>query len=203
MGQPGGEEVTQLMNDAAAAGPGSPSASELLELVYQHLRAVAQRQMQGERAGHTLQATALVHEAYVRLLGAEAASGQKRWAGRGQFYFAAAEAMRRILVEHARARGRARRGGDRGRVSLADLANVADLAREDGEEEIVAFDGAVRRLEEHDARMADVVRLRFFAGLSVEQTALALGVSERTVNNEWTYARAWLARELGAAELKS
>ncbi len=165
--------------------------------VYSKLRAIAQNQMNQERSGHTLTATALVHEAYMRL------SSDERIAalGRTAFVRAAAEAMRRILVEHARSRGRVKRGGRVARESLDQMGEVADLAWADDDraEDLLAFDDAFRRLEAHDEDVADVVRLRYFGGMTVEETATALGVSERTVNYRWTYARAWLAREVHAA----
>ncbi len=140
--------------------------------------------MRRERPGHSLQATALVHEAYVRIAG----DRPDGWPSVGQFYAAAAEAMRRILIEHARFRGRAKRGGGRRCVPQG----VLDLAAEQDEEEIMALDAAVRRFEEVDRDAADVLKLRFFAGLSVERTAEALGVSARTVKRDWAFARAWL-----------
>jgi RNA polymerase sigma factor (TIGR02999 family) len=167
------------------------AADELLPLVYAQLRAVAQQQMAGERPNHTLQATALVHEAYARLVG----NDELEWAGRGHFYAAAAEAMRRILVEHARARARVKRGGadvDGRRVPLS----VVSLAEDQNPQEILTLDETFRRLEERAPEMADVVRLRFYAGLSGEQTALALGVSGATVKRRWTWARSWLYREM-------
>ena len=141
-----------------------------------------------ERPGHTLQATALVHEAYLRLSGAK----NVRWAGRIQFYHAAAEAMRRILIEHARARGRIKRGGEARRVPL----NLLDLAEEADRDEILALDEAIRRLEEHTPEIAAVVRLRFYAGLTVAETAEALLMGRRSVDRAWAYARVWLYREL-------
>ncbi len=175
---------------------GGPAPSALSETVYSHLRAIAQQQMNGERRGHSLSATALVHEAYLRIEGNRSAGGERP----GAFLFAAAEAMRRILIEHARARGRVKRGGGVARVPLDAIGDVADLDRAAGEgaESVFAFDEAFRRLSEHDASVADVVRLRFFAGLTVPETAKALSISERTVNNRWGYGRAWLAREMGA-----
>jgi RNA polymerase sigma factor (TIGR02999 family) len=149
--------------------------------------------MQAERAGHTLQATALVHEAYMRLLGAEGA--RVAWSGRGHFYAAAADAMRRILIEHARKRNADIRGGGR---AVLSLSGVADLAADADADQIVSLDDAFVRLEREMPEAAAVVRLRFYAGLSVEETAAALRVSGRTVIREWTYARAWLARELSA-----
>jgi len=132
----------------------------------------------------TLQATALVHEAYLRLLGGT----QPPWNDRQHFFRAAAEAMRRILIEHARKRGRVKRGGKRVRVELTGV----DLASDQDLDQILALDDAFRRLEQQDPEAADVVRLRCFAGLSVEETAQATGHSERTVKREWAFARAWL-----------
>jgi RNA polymerase sigma factor (TIGR02999 family) len=160
----------------------------LLPLVYEELRAIAKRRMAGERPGHTLGATALVHEAYLRLLGSERVS----WRDQGHFFGAAAEAMRRILIDHARTRGREKRGGGRRAIPL----DVLDLAAREDPEEILSLDEAVRRLEEQDARMASIVKLRFFAGLSEEETASALGVAARTVRREWALARAFLQREI-------
>jgi RNA polymerase sigma factor (TIGR02999 family) len=160
--------------------------------VYAQLRAIAQKFINHERPGHTLQATALVHEAYLRMLGADApgstGSTEVKWHDRRHFYRAAAEAMRRILIEHARKRGAEKRGGGMKRT----LLNVCDLAEDDRSIEILALDEAILRLEETDATAAEIVRLRFFAGLSVEQTAAALEMSDRTVRREWTYARAKL-----------
>ena len=178
--------------DGAASNPAC--AGDLASTVYVHLRAIAQRQMNQERPGQTLSATALVHEAYLRLEGEFRASGPEA------FYNAAALAMRRILIERARARGRVKRGGGLSRVALDEIGDVAalDALDEAQGEGILAFEEVFRRLEEHDPRVADVVRLRFFAGLSVAQTAEALGISERTVNNRWAYSRAWLAREMAS-----
>lgn len=171
--------------------PGEPpgQAGELLEQVYEQLRGLAQLRLSQERPGHTLQATALVHEVYLRL----ARGNPGAFASRGQFFHAAAEAMRRILIEHARARGRQKRGGGAARLPLS---NVLDLAQASDPSEILALDDAICRLEEQMPEAAAVVRLRFFAGLSVQETAEALGVSPRTVDREWTYARAWLFRQL-------
>ena len=169
-----------------------PSSSEdLLPLVYQSLKELAQNRMSLERPGHTLQATALVHEAYLRLVGKNV-----RWAGRVQFYHAAAQAMRRILIEHARARGRVKRGGGAKRVPI----NLLNLAEQGNQEEILALDEAIRRLEEHTPEIAAVVRLRFYAGLTVEQTAEALAMGRRSVDRAWAYARVWLYRELYGEE---
>lgn len=156
----------------------------LLPVVYDELRAIAAARLRAERSGHTLQTTALVHEAYIRLVGSE----HPVWSNRAHFFYAAAEAMRRILVDHARRRTRSKRGGERVRVELDE----AHLTGWPDPHELLAVDEAVRRLEEVDDRAADVVRLRYFAGLSVEETAQALDLSERTVMREWAYARAWL-----------
>ena len=179
-------EVSRLLGEAA---DGSASAVDrLLPLVYDQLRAVAQQRMAGERAGHTLQATALVHEAFLRLVGPR----EIPWQSQAHFYAAAAESMRRILVDHARAKGRVKRGGKQQRVAL----NVLDLAQAENSEEILALDDAFGRLEQQEPEAAEVVRLRFFAGLSVDQTAEALGLSSRTIDRRWKFARAWLFREL-------
>jgi RNA polymerase sigma-70 factor, ECF subfamily len=186
MGAFPGSEVRAV----ADARPNEPPP--LFEEVYTQLRAIARLRLANERRDHTLQATALVHEAWLKLHG----DRPVEWGGRAQFFAAAAEAMRRILIEHARTRNRHKRGGGADRVSLDAIGDVADLASDGQGGQIIAFDEAFGRLEESDARLAGVVRLRFFAGLSNAQTAAALGVSERTVNNDWAYARAWLAREL-------
>ena len=178
--------ITHLLNEASKGN--QKAASELLPLVYRDLHALASRRMASERPEHTLQATALVHEAYLRLVGTQ----QTTWKGKGQFCLAAAEAMRRILIEYARKRGRVKRGGDYKRVSL----DIEVLAREAQPEEIMAVDEAIRRLEKKDPRLGEIVRLRFFVGLSVAETAAALGISDRTVRREWALARAWLSREL-------
>jgi len=171
----------------AAASGDVGAADQLLPLVYEQLRQAAQVDLAGERPGHTLCATALVHEAYVKLVGPR----RVPWAGRGHFYAAAAEAMRRILLDHARAHGR--RGGKR--IELSDLGDVAALASA-GAEEIVAVDEALGRLEGEDPQAAALVRLRFFAGLSVDEAAQSLGLSPRTAARLWTYARAVLYRDL-------
>ena len=183
-------EVESLLQ---RAHQGEPNAlAQLLPLVYRELRALAQHHLGSERPGHTLQATALVNEAYLRLLG----RSDVAWDDHGHFFNAAGEAMRRILVDHARARGRQKRGGNRRQIDLGSIQTVIDLSEERSPEEILALEEAFRRLEERSPRYSSVVRFRFFAGLSVEETARAMGVSQRTVNNDWLYARAWLSREL-------
>lgn len=163
-------------------------ARDLLPLVYAQLHDAARRLMAGERPSHTLQPTALVHEAYARL----SKDLESRWAGPREFYLAAAQAMRRILIEHARKRGTVKRGGDWSRAAM----DVIDLASDDDCGRLMAFDEAILRLEEEDGRAASVVRMRFYAGLSVDSTAQVLGLSRRTVLRDWEYARAWLLRRL-------
>lgn len=185
------EQVTRLLDDAAAGRP--LAASELLPLVYDQLRAIAQNRMKEERREHTLQATALVHEAYARLVGA----GEIEWHNRAHFFFAAGEAMRRILIEHARARARVKRGGAEGKAAKRVPLDIVDLATDQEPEDVIAFEEAFRRLEEKEGRVAAVVRLRLFSGLSIDETAKAMGLSPRTVDTDWAFARAWLFRELG------
>lgn len=185
------EQVTKLLDDAAAGRP--LAASELLPLVYDQLRAIAQNRMKEERREHTLQATALVHEAYARLVGA----GEIEWHNRAHFFFAAGEAMRRILIEHARARARVKRGGAEGKAAKRVPLDIVDLATDQDPEDVLAFEEAFRRLEEKEGRVAAVVRLRLFSGLSIDETAKAMGLSPRTVDTDWAFARAWLFRELG------
>lgn len=167
---------------------GEGGADQLLPLVYAQLHELAQARMAGERKGHTLQATALVSEAYLRLVGDQ----KVEWANRAHFFHAAAEAMRRILIEHARKKGAVKRGGDWAKAAL----NVASLAAEEDFSGVVALDEAFVRLEAEDPRAAEVVRLRFYAGLTVDEVAAAMGVSRRTVLREWEYARAWMLEEL-------
>jgi len=190
------EDATVLMN--AAAGGDKAAADRLLPLVYEQLRKAAQMGLAGERAGHTLQATALVHEAYLRLVGPRDLS----WQSRAHFYAAAAEAMRRVLLDHAKARGRVKRGGGLGRIDLDDAATLGGpVAEDDGPDrgDVIALDDAIRRLASRDPRMAEVVRLRFYAGLEISQVAFVLGVSERTVKSDWAFAKAWLEREMSSA----
>lgn len=172
-------DITMLLNRGDAA-----SGSELLEQVYDQLRRIAQVRMGEERRDHTLQATALVHEAYAKLLGDTDLS----WESRAHFFNAAAQAMRRILIDHARTKNAIKRGGQQNRVPIS----LVDLAEQQDPTEIMALEEAMQTLEREDERAAQIVSLRFFAGLSVERTALALGISERTVIREWTFARARL-----------
>ncbi len=185
-------DATTLLG-AAASGDGR-AAEELLPLVYEQLRLAAHRQMAAEPkggAGHTLSATALVHEAYLRLIGPR----RVPWEGRAHFYAAAAEAMRRLLVERARARSGAKRGGRHKRAAL-DLSSLPALDTAEQSDGFLILDETISRLEKADPHAATVVRLRFFAGLTVEETAAALGVSAPTVKRTWAFARAWLKDEI-------
>lgn len=182
MGDSSESDFTQILVEA---GKGDQRAVDaLLPLVYDQLRTIARQRMKQERPEHTLQATALVHEAYLQLVGRQDVD----WACRAHFFASAAEAMRLILLQHARDRGRIKRGGNRRRVAI----NVLELAADHDSEEILALIEAIRHLEEQDAQLGRIVRLRFYAGLSVEETAAALGLSERTVKRRWRYARVWL-----------
>lgn len=175
----------------AIAGGDREAAERLLPLVYDELRKLARAQMEHEPAGMTLQPTALVHEAYLRLVG-DGSGGELRWDSRGHFFAAAARAMRHILVERARRKGRIRHGGDRQRQPLDD--ELASFEPQDVD--MIALDEALSELEGHNARVCQVVMLRYFAGLGVEETARALGVGTTTVKAEWNYARAWLHRQM-------
>ena len=179
-------DVTILLK--AAADGDSHAASDLLPLIYSELQALARSFMAKEAVGNTLQPTALVHEAYLRLVG----DPNLQWDNRGHFFAAAATAMRRILVERARAKLRLKRGGDGQRIELQDHS----LIEEPPSEDMLCLDEALDRLAQFDQRKSKVVMLRYFAGLSIEETASAMGVSPATVKNEWTFARAWLHREL-------
>ena len=180
-------EVTRILS---AIEQGDPQAAEqLLPLVYDELRRLASGKMAQEKPGQTLQATALVHEAYLRLVDVEKA---QHWNSRGHFFAAAAEAMRRILVERARGNKQGRHGGQWHRVPLEDGHLVTSLPSDD----LVALDEGLARLEEHDAGSAQLVKLRYFAGLSMAEAAQALGISLRSAERSWTYARTWLHREL-------
>lgn len=164
------------------------ASTELLPLVYDDLKALAQRKLALERGTRTLQPTALVHEAYLRI----ATATEDSWDSRGHFFAAASESMRRILVEQARARQRLKRGGGQRRVE----APLEEIASDEPSERIVAVDRAVRRLAERDRRKARIVDLRYFAGLTAEETAATLDVSVGTIEREWRFIRAWLQREL-------
>ncbi|MCS7471580.1 sigma-70 family RNA polymerase sigma factor [Stieleria sp. ICT_E10.1] len=182
-------EVTRIIESIEA---GDRAASEeLLPLVYQELRKLAAAKLAQEKVGQTLQATALVHEAYLRLVGQVE---QQQWDNSRHFFAAAAEAMRRILIERARRKQSLKQGGDRQRVDLEPAIEPAflPLACDD----VLGLDEALQKLEQKDARKAELVKLRFFAGLTVAQAARALGVSTSTAENDWTYARSWLKLEM-------
>jgi len=179
-------EITRLLEDW---GRGDEAAfAELLPLVHAELRRIARRQMSGERAGHTLQATALVNEAYLRLAGQD----NFEWQGRAHFYAVCAQVMRHVLIDHARRHTRDKRGGGAVPVSLDEAALVAAGRADD----FVALDEALRALDEVDPQKGKIVALRYFAGLTVEETAEVLGVSPTTVRREWRRARAWLYRSI-------
>ena len=185
-------EVTQLLS-ALERGQ-AHAAEELLPLVYDELRRLASWRLANEQPGQTLQATALVHEAYLRLVG----EGDPQWNGRRHFFGAAAEAMRRILVESARRKKRLKRGGDLERVELDGL----DLPAPMPDEDLLALDEALDRMAEVDPRAAELVKLCFFVGLTQDQAAKELGISTSTVERTWAYARAWLFREIRKTEVR-
>ena len=185
---PGERRAARLIESITGGDP--HAASALLPLVYDELRALARSRMARERPGQTLTPTALVHEAYLRLVGSE----DPPWANRAHFFAAAAEAMRRILIERARRVAREKHGGGQVRVTLDEQV----LGREPDDAAIVALDDALSRLEKQDPDMAAVVKLHQFAGLTLEETAAALDASARTGSRRWTAARAWLRRELGS-----
>jgi len=180
-------EVTRILSAIEQGDP--QAADQLLPLVYDELRKLAAQKMAQEAPGQTLQATALVHEAYVRLVNVEKV---QHWDSRGHFFAAAAEAMRRILVESARRKSSRKRGGDLARADLDHEQIVAPEIQED----VVALDQALTKLAEVDKAAADLVQLRYFAGLTLPETATILGVSPRTAGRLWSYARAWLRQEM-------
>ena len=183
-------DVTQILSRIES---GDPSAAEqLLPLVYEELRKLAAGKLAHEKPGQTLQATALVHEAYIRLVDVEKA---QHWNSRGHFFAAAAEAMRRILIMNARRRCAEKRGGGRGQIEL-DPSLLPDAERD---ERLVALDEALTRLEQQHPEKARLVKLRFFAGLTIVDAAAAMGVSDTTADRYWAYARAWIQREVAAA----
>lgn len=185
-------DVTRIL-EAVEQGD-RQAANELLPLVYEELRRLAAQQLANEKPGQTLQATALVHEAYLRLIGPANADG---FAGRRHFFGAAAEAMRRILVEAARRRSTVKRGRGIVRTTL-DAGRVAD---QETDEELLDLDDALRRLAERDPTKVRLVELRHFAGLTIEEAALVLGISVTTANRYWSYARAWLHQELAGESI--
>jgi RNA polymerase sigma factor (TIGR02999 family) len=188
-------DVTQVLDAIARGDP--HAADRLLPLVYDELRRLAAQRLAHEAPGQTLQATALVHEAYLRLVGG--GDPAKPWNGRGHFFAAAAEAMRRILVENARRRRSLKRGGGLVRQNLDDLQLAAPQPAED----LLALDDALDRLAVVDPVKAELVKLRYFAGMTIEEAADALGISSATAKRSWAYARAWLYQAVGGAPLKS
>jgi len=180
-------ESSQSPDAELNAAEASRSAEELLPLVYSQLRAAAQAQLGRERAGHTLQATALVHEAYLKLVGPR----ELPWRNRAHFYAAAAEAMRRILVDHARSRAAFKRADGDARRAALELTALPDPQSDKENSGFLILDGALSRLEAVDPQAAAVVQLRYFAGLDIDSTAAALGVSSATVKRTWAFARAW------------
>ena len=187
------EHITRILNAINAGDP--RAASELLPAVYDELRRLAAQRLAAERAGQTLQATALVHEAYLRIAG----DNEPRWKGRAHFFSAAAEAMRRILIDAARRKKTEKHGGDVKRLEL-DEAVLQLAGKVGGPDELLALDEALVKLAREDPAKAELVKLRFFAGLDVEEAAAALGISRATAARYWEYSRAWLRHEMGAAE---
>ena len=183
-------EVTRVIN--AIQEGDERAADELLPLVYQELRRLAAQKMSHEPPGQTLQATALVHEAYLRLVGGE---GQN-WDGRTHFFYAAAEAMRRILIDNARRKKRLKHGGDRQKVDL----DQAELHIDGPSDDLIALDEALEKLANTDKASADLIKLRFFAGLTMEQAANILEIPRRSADRNWAYARAWLYRAINKGD---
>jgi RNA polymerase sigma factor (TIGR02999 family) len=180
-------DVTRLLDAAAAGDP--HTAAELLPLVYDELRKLAAVRLAEQKPGQTLQATALVHEAYLRLVGGD---GARQWDGRGHFFAAAAEAMRRVLLNRARDKKCVKRGGDRRRVDLDQVV----IALDTDDEQLIALDDALTELAAGDPDAARLVNLRFFAGLTLRDAAALLGLSPRTAERQWAYVRAWLYSRL-------
>jgi RNA polymerase sigma factor (TIGR02999 family) len=182
-------DATRLLQAMRVGGEHAAASAELLPLVYQELRRLARSHMAQERGSHTLQATALVHEAYLRLIADE----PTRWENRRHFFAAAAEAMRRILIEHARQKRSLKRGGDRQRVELEDDSEIPAIAYPVGSaDELLALNDALDRLAAEDPVRAELVKLMHFAGLSVEDAAEVMGISRATAYRHWVYSRAWL-----------
>jgi len=182
-------DVTLLLRQLAQGR--AEALEHLIPIVYDELRRISHRHLQGEREGHTLSTTALVHETYVRLVDIEAVD----WRDRAHFFAMAARLMRRILIDHARTRTRQKRGGDRIRVPLSQALDVSF----ERAEKLLVLDEALDRLEARNERQSRVVHCRFFGGLSVEETAEVLGISIATVKRDWSFSRAWLAHELATA----
>jgi RNA polymerase sigma factor (TIGR02999 family) len=180
-------DVTQILSRIESGDPAA--AEQLLPLVYDELRKLAAAKLAHEKPGQTLQATALVHEAYLRLVGSQPT---QQWDSRGHFFIAAAESMRRILIENARRKASLKRGGDHERIEVADLPERCDGDPLD----LLALDEALRKLEAEQPSKAQLVKLRYFAGCTLEETAQILGISRATAQRNWAYARAWLFGQL-------
>ena len=183
-------DVTRLLESIERGE--SRAAAELLPLVYEELRVLAAQRMNNEASGHTLQPTALVHEAWLRLTGNDV---QMPFANRAHFFAAAAEAMRRILIDRARRKGAGKRGGDWQRIDL----NKVDIAAEADDDTLLLVNEALEKLTKEDARAAEMAKLRFFGGLTLEEAAQVMGVTERTANRYWAFARVWLFQEMRQA----
>ena len=183
---PASTRPTEMLS-AVLAGD-EHARAKLLAIIYEDLRVLAAKHLKQERAGHTLQPTALVHEAWLRLIECD----RMDWNGRTHFFAMAATMLRRVLVDHARARGAQKRGGDAERISLCD----AEAERPEDRLDLLALDEALQKLAEKNPRQAQVVELRYFAGLGIEETAAGLGVSPDTVKADWRFARSWLNLEL-------
>jgi RNA polymerase sigma factor (TIGR02999 family) len=179
-------DITRILNNLPATDPNA--AAELLPLVYEELRKLARAKMSNELPNHTLQATALVHEAYLRIVG----NDEQSWANRAHFFAAAAEAMRRILIDHARRRRAVRHGGGKEHEPLEELS----IAAPGDDDELLAVHDALEKLTAQDAQKAELVKLKYFAGLTTEEAANVLGLSTPTAKRHWAFARAWLFREI-------
>ncbi len=189
-------DVTEILSRIERGDP--QGAEELLPLVYAELRRLAASKLAAEKSGQTLDPTALVHEAYLRLV-PRGAGGQGQWDGRGHFYAAAAEAMRRILVESARRKARIKHGGKFARIAADDLDPAAPATDDD----VIAVHESLELLAQADHQAAEVVKLHFFAALTLDEVATLLGISSRTAYRDWAFARAWLARKLGRSDDES
>ena len=190
---PDAERIQALLAELQAGD--TQAARRLMPLVYDEFREIAARYLRRERGNHTLQPTALVNEAYLRLID----QSRVQWQGKTHFFAVGAQAMRRVLVDHARSRERLKRGGQRARVTLDEAVALSP----ERDEDVLALDEALEKLAALDDRQARIVELRFFAGLNVEEVAQLLGVSKRTVEGDWTMARAWLHRELAGPKSSS
>jgi RNA polymerase sigma factor (TIGR02999 family) len=185
-------EITQILSQIESGDPSA--ADQLIPLVYDELRKLAAAKLASERPDQTLQATALVHEAYMRLANP---AGDRHWAGRAHFFAAATEAIRRILIDNARRKNRLKHGGDRDRVALQDLPIEPATPHDD----LLALDRALDKLKQVDGTAAELIQLRYFAGLTVQEAADILDISVRSAERTWTYARAWLHREILESEV--